>query len=1006
MAHDSSLRNSGVTVLYVLFLVCFCSISSANNQSVSQQLLPGQTPEGLSQIEWDSVQQQMKRYEYSAVKSEEGGFTSKNIAHRWQIKYADDGRTTLAPFQSDKDKYFISLQLKSLGYADQIEFDQPQEIVPDKTTLTYYWNENVSEIWTNSDEQLEQWFEIQKKPAIDSHGQYLTLQMSLDTNLDVALIGNSLSFAHQISYSKLKVWDSTGAEMPARMQFENSLLSLLVDDSLAIYPLTVDPSFQQQAYIKASNTDAGDIFGRSISMSGNTLVVGSGRESSDSVGVDGDQSNNNSTQSGAVYVFTHDAGVWTQQAYLKSSNLDSRGHNFGHSVAISGDTIVVGAHREGSNATGVNGDQNNILSPSSGAAYVFTRTAGVWSEQAYLKASNTGTQDVFGRSVAISGDTVVVAAVSEDSNATGINGDQNNNSANFAGAVYVFTRTLGVWSQQVYLKGSNTAQSDSFGTSISIDGDTLVVGAQGENSTSTGVNSQPNNSLFGAGAAYVFVREAESWTEQAYLKSSTAGANVFGRSVSISGDTVVVGANGEDAGDTGVNGNEVDKTANASGAAYVFTRTADVWTQQAYVKASNTGAGDQFGQSVAVLGDTLLVGAHGESSNATGVDGNQLDDSVASAGAVYVFTRISDVWSQQSYLKSLNPEASNWFGESVAIAGNLLAVGGGGENSNATGIDGNANNSDADSAGAVYVFSPFEGGPINQAISGFSASPANGVVAGSSELSATASSGLAVTFAGNTPTICTVSGSTVSYVSVGTCSVTADQAGDADYNPAPQVTLNISVGLLEQTISNFSATPATGLVNGSSSLSAMAGASGNPVTFASSTLAVCSVSGSTVNYLTAGTCTVTADQAGNVEYSAAAQVVLDIMVAKIEQNISGLTADPDTGIVGGNSTLNSSASSGLVVIYGSATPAICLASGSTVGYLLAGICTVTANQAGNETYSASPQIMLDIEVARQVIPISPAQPIPALSIWSMLAMILMVLGLGGGLIQHRKSNVH
>ena len=148
----------------------------------------------------------------------------------------------------------------------------------------------------------------------------------------------------------------------------------------------------------------------------------------------------------------------------------------------------------------------------------------------------------------------------------------------------------------------------------------------------------------------------------------------------------------------------------------------------------------------------------------------------------------------------------------------------------------------------------------DQTISGLAADPASGTIGGSSSLTATASSGLPVTFGSSTPAVCSVTGSTVSYLATGTCTVTADQAGDADYNPAPQVTLGIAVGKADQVISSFEANPASGNVGGSSTLSATA-TSGLPVTFGSNTPAVCTVAASTVSYVAAGTCTVTAGQA-------------------------------------------------------------------------------------------------------------------------------------------------
>ncbi|MGE0246926.1 MAG: choice-of-anchor Q domain-containing protein, partial [Pyrinomonadaceae bacterium] len=167
-------------------------------------------------------------------------------------------------------------------------------------------------------------------------------------------------------------------------------------------------------------------------------------------------------------------GSISQQAYKKASNTGS-GDFFGWSVAVSGDTVVVGAPFESSSTTGVNSTPDEGA-PSSGAAYVFTRTAGVWSQQAYLKASNTGAGDQFGYSVAVSGDTVVVGAYLEASSTTGVNSTPDEGAGN-SGAAYVFTRTAGVWSQQAYLKASNTGAGDQFGYSVGVSGDTVVVGA-------------------------------------------------------------------------------------------------------------------------------------------------------------------------------------------------------------------------------------------------------------------------------------------------------------------------------------------------------------------------------------------------------------------------------------------------------------------------------------------------------------------------------------------------
>ncbi|MGI8956868.1 MAG: FG-GAP repeat protein [Chthoniobacterales bacterium] len=394
-----------------------------------------------------------------------------------------------------------------------------------------------------------------------------------------------------------------------------------------------------------------------------------------------------------------------QQAYVKASNTGFF-DNFGFSVAISGDTVVVGANGEDSKATGVNGDQTDNSANGAGAAYVFVRNGTTWTQQAYLKASNTEAGDAFATSVAISGDTVVVGARLEDSDANGVNGDQSDNSAPSAGAAYVFVRNGTTWTQQAYLKASNSDSIDNFGIAVAASADTVVVAADLESSNATGVNGdQTDNSALQAGAAYAFVRNGVTWTQQAYLKASnTDGGDVFGNSIALSGDTVAVGAQLEASNATGINGDQSDNSAGQAGATYIFVRNGSAWSQQAYVKASNTEAGDDFGFSVGISGDTVVVGANLEGSSATGVNGDQNNNNAGGSGAAYVFARSGTTWSQQAYLKASNTDADDLFGESVASSADTVVVGAWLEQSNATGIDGDQADDSASQAGAVYVF--------------------------------------------------------------------------------------------------------------------------------------------------------------------------------------------------------------------------------------------------------------------------------------------------------------
>lgn len=468
---------------------------------------------------------------------------------------------------------------------------------------------------------------------------------------------------------------------------------------------SIQTQIKSGPYIKASNTDAYDSFGRSVAISDDTLVVGAPYEASKATGVNGDQADNSASNAGAVYVFVRSGSTWSQQAYLKASNTEAD-DRFGFRVAISGDTLVVGAIFEASNATGVNGNEGDNSIPGAGAVYVFVRNGTNWSQQAYLKASNTGSYDNFGDHMSISGDTLAVGALNEASSATGVNGDQSDNSAWGAGAAYVFVRNGTTWTQQAYLKASNTDSGDFFGSNLALSGDTLVVGAPDEASSAIGVDGdQSDNSALYAGAAYVFVRSGTDWSQQAYLKASNTWWNsFFGGSMAISSDTIVVGAPGEDSGATGINGDQFDHSADNAGSAYVFLRDGTTWTQEAYLKASNTGAGDYFGSRLALSGSTLVIGAPLESSNATGVNGNQADDSANSAGAAYFFVRRDTTWSQLAYLKASNTGAGDEFGYSTDIFGDTLVVGARNEASSATGVNGNQADNSATNAGAAYVY--------------------------------------------------------------------------------------------------------------------------------------------------------------------------------------------------------------------------------------------------------------------------------------------------------------
>jgi hypothetical protein len=203
---------------------------------------------------------------------------------------------------------------------------------------------------------------------------------------------------------------------------------------------------------------------------------------------------------------------------------------------------------------------------------VFVRNGTSWSQEAYLKASNTGLGDNFGNSVAVDGPTVVVGARGEWSAATGVNGDESDDSMIAAGAAYVFARAGSVWKQEAYLKASNTEMVDLFGASVAVHGDVVAVGAEVEDSAATGVNGNgASNAAPSSGAAYVFRRSGGTWSHRAYVKASnTSCGDFFGSSVGLTSDVLVVGAVGEDSAAAGVNGDESDESSPDAGAVYAF----------------------------------------------------------------------------------------------------------------------------------------------------------------------------------------------------------------------------------------------------------------------------------------------------------------------------------------------------------------------------------------------------------------------------------------------------
>jgi hypothetical protein len=432
-----------------------------------------------------------------------------------------------------------------------------------------------------------------------------------------------------------------------------------------MYALTLERTGAQNVYLKASRPDQSDHFGTSVAISGDTLVVGAQHEDSASGGVNGDQSNNDAGDSGAAYVFVRSAGSWTQQAYLKA-DVPQAHEFFGASVAISGDTIAVGIPR-----TSEYGD----TTAHSGQVYIFVRDAGGhWTKQAKLAGSTTDDMDLFGWSVVLQQDLLVVGAPYESSG------------TRQSGAVYAFRRAAGAWGAPTKLKGSQGHVESVFGWSLALDADTLVVGAMD--------HSGLVMTTAGPGSAYVFVASGSTWTEQQRLQAPqpTEGAT-FGWSVAVQGNTTAIGASRAD----------LIKITPA-GEVYLFERTADQWNFSQVLAAPFPRRSDYFGASVALSSGLLVVGATGDASGARGLQADPSRSDANASGAVYLFGRQPMGWVRSAYMKTSNAEANDAFGDHVALDGDTVVVGAIGESGTGMGTTGDPASNALTESGAVYMF--------------------------------------------------------------------------------------------------------------------------------------------------------------------------------------------------------------------------------------------------------------------------------------------------------------
>lgn len=409
----------------------------------------------------------------------------------------------------------------------------------------------------------------------------------------------------------------------------------------AFNSVSIDLVFTQAKKLTPDDAAEFDNFGHSVAINGDTVVIGA------------TDSNGKVADSGSAYIFERDVptpGAWGQVRKIFASD-GMAGDKFGDSVSISADTVVVGS-RDGEG-----------MVPDTGTAYIFERnvfSTGAWGQVKKIFAGDGAEDDQFGISSSISGDIIVVGARFDD------------DIPNSSGSAYIFYRnhpTSGPWGEVRKVVAEDAAAFDNFGASVAISGNTLVVGSFRDTH-----HSNPS-----AGSAYIFERNhggADNWGQSKKLIASDYRvSDWFGASVAISGDTVIVGA---------LNG---DGNGANTGSAYIYERdypSPGAWGQRKEIFASDGMLNEKFGISVSISGDTVVVGADFADEN----------------GAVYIFNRNEggpDNWGQVQMITACDAKSFDGFGHSVSISGNTLVAGTPQDNDNGS------------SSGSSYVF--IEGDP-------------------------------------------------------------------------------------------------------------------------------------------------------------------------------------------------------------------------------------------------------------------------------------------------------
>ncbi|MBS1786188.1 MAG: putative Ig domain-containing protein [Acidobacteria bacterium] len=524
----------------------------------------------------------------------------------------------------------VAMRLTEYGYGDRLSPVSEGKVNANGSRIEFQrtamadTSAKITEWYVNEAKGLEQGFTLNAPPSLAGNiaGEKLRLRLALSGDLRAKMSSDGQSVAllnrHDVqvlNYGGLVVRDALGRELEARMTASDNEVVIETDDAGAVYPVVIDPIFTQFNKLTASDGTSFDYFGDSMALDGNTAVIGAFAND-----IDGKEGQ------GAAYVFVRTGTNWTQQQKLIASDGAANDY-FGRQLALSGDTVLIGASSDDING---NIDQ--------GSAYVFVRSGTTWTQQQKLIDVDGAAGDQFGETVALSGDTAVIGAAADD-----IGGNVNQ------GSVQVFVRNGTTWIRQQKLLSDDGAEDDGFGSSVAISGNTILAGASG---------AKINGNLQ-QGAVYSFEYTGTIWTQQQkFTASDGAARQFFGQLIVASGDTALIGRTYQ------------------QGRVYVFVRIGTTWVQQQQL--SSNSASPNFGSSLALDGDTALVGDVGNTGDPQ--------------GTAYVFTRSGAMWTQQQKLTASDGQQA-LFGISVALGGNTALIGA------RSMINGNLNQ------GAAYQFS-------------------------------------------------------------------------------------------------------------------------------------------------------------------------------------------------------------------------------------------------------------------------------------------------------------